>query len=72
MQYRIVKIGPQGQRDYVESIFEDDGCPLICGNEPLLAQAYELCCAKRIAENLKKNWLTPHVSVELELINTQH
>lgn len=66
MQYKIVMIGPEGQRDYVENIFEDDGCPMICGNEPDLAQPYPYACAIRIAKNIKKNWLNPWISVELE------
>lgn len=63
--YRIVMIGPNGERDYVEKLL-DQGCPCICGGASEYAGVFHYDCAKRTAENLRENWLTPHVRVEVE------
>jgi len=58
-------VGPHGERDYVEKILEL-GFPCICGPFPEDAGIFPETCAKRIAANLRKNWMNPHESVELE------
>lgn len=63
--YRIVMIGPHGERDYVEKLL-DMGCPCICGSALEYAAVFHHDCAKRTATNLRENWLTPHVQVEIE------
>lgn len=68
MNYRIVMIGPHGERDYVEKILEE-GLPCTGGDDVEYAGIFPETCAKRIAKNIEKNWLHPHVSVELELAN---
>lgn len=64
-QFRIVMIGPRGERDYLEKIL-DLGCPCTCGPFIEHAAVYPEACAKRIAANLGKHWLNPHVAVELD------
>lgn len=65
--YRIVMVGPHGERDYVEKIL-DMGCPCICGNNPEYAATYHQECAERLATDLRDNWLSPHEKVEVEPI----
>jgi hypothetical protein len=72
-QFRIVMIGPHGERDYVDHIFDGTdgspkGMPCIGGSDPDYAGAFPDTCANNIATNIRRNWLTPHVAVELEPI----
>lgn len=67
MKVRIAMIGPHGERDYVESLLSG-GCPVICGNNPKLAKEFHESGAFRIVDMLLKNWLSPHVAVETELV----
>ncbi len=69
MRYRIVMIGPHGERDYVEKIL-DGGLPCVCGPDIEYAGVFLESCARNIEKNIRKNWLTPHVDVELELVKT--
>ena len=68
MNYRIVMIGQRGERDYVVKILEE-GLPCIGDDDVEYAEIFPETCAKRIAKNIEKTWLHPHVSVELELAN---
>ncbi len=71
MNYRIVMIGPHGERDYVDHIFDgSDGCPkgmpCVGGDAIEYAGVFPETCAKNIVRNIRKNWLSPHVSVDME------
>ena len=70
---RIVMIGPHGERDYVDHIFDGTdgypkGMPCVGGPDPAYAGVFHKDCAERAAATLRKKWLTPHVAVELELV----
>ena len=65
MQYRIVMIGPHGERDYAEKIL-DGGLPCIGGADIEYAGIFPLSCANNIVKNIRKNWMNPHVGVEME------
>lgn len=69
--YRIVMIGPHGERDYVDHIFDGTdgypkGMPCVGGSDPGYAGVFHKECAERTAANLRKKWMAPHVAVELE------
>jgi hypothetical protein len=66
---RIIMIGPNGQRDYVEKILTG-GCPCLCGNNPKFAGLYSDPQKDRIMGNLKDCWLHPHIDVISEEIET--
>ena len=71
--YRIVMIGPHGERDYVDHIFDGTdgwpkGMPCVGGSDPEYGEVFDKDRAERIAANLRKRWMNPHVSVELELV----
>lgn len=71
VRYRIVMIGPHGERDYVEHIFDGTdgspkGMPCVGGSDPAYAGVFHKNCAERTAKALRKKWLPPHVAVELE------
>ena len=68
MHCRIVMIGPHDERDYVESIFED-GMPLTGSNDIECAGIFPETCAKNIVDKIEKEWLYPHVRVEIEIVN---
>lgn len=73
MNYRIVMIGPHGERDYVERFFDGSdgypkGMPCVGGADIEYAGVFPETCAKNLQKSLRKNWLTPHVDVELELV----
>ena len=65
--YRIVMLGKYGERDYVEKIL-DGGIPCTCGSAIEYAGIFHENCAKNIVKNIRQYWLTPHVSVEIELV----
>lgn len=65
MQYRIVMIGPHGERDYVEQMLEG-GLPCVGGADKEYAGVYPSTCAKNLQKSIRKNWLNPHVDCELE------
>jgi hypothetical protein len=60
-------IGPRGERDYVASILED-GMPLVGSDDIEDAGVFPETCAKNIVRKIEKEWLHPHVSVELEIV----
>lgn len=62
---RIVMVGPRGERDYLERIL-DNGVPCICGDDPAYAGVFHKDCAELVAAGLRRDWLFPHVAVELE------
>ncbi len=67
MEYRIVMIGPHGERDYVEKIL-DGGLPCVGGADIEYAGLFPETCAKNIVKKIRKNWLNPHVAVEVEKV----
>ena len=60
---RIIMIGAQGQRDYVEKILTG-GCPCLCGPNPEYAGLYSDPARDRIVANLKRRWLD-HLHVDV-------
>lgn len=68
--YRIVMIGPHGERDYVEKILVM-GCPCTCGPFVEHAMVAPKTCVENIARRLRKSWLNPHVAVELEVVGVE-
>ena len=66
-KYRIVMIGPHGERDYVHKILED-GIPCTGDDDVEYAAIYSENSAKIIVASIKKYWLHPHISVEIELV----
>ncbi|HRF06302.1 hypothetical protein [Accumulibacter sp.] len=71
--YRIVMIGPHGERDYVDHIFTGSdgypkGMPCLGGSDPADAGLFDKGCAESYAATLREKWLTPHVAVELEQV----
>jgi hypothetical protein len=67
--FRIVMTGPHGEHDYVEKIL-DLGVPCICGDEIEYAGIFPEACAKVLVEDIKRDWLFPHVAVDLEPVET--
>lgn len=64
-KFRIVLIGPDGERDYLEKI-SDGGIPIVGGDAVEFAGTYPKTCAKRMAETIRRHWLSPHVDIDLE------
>jgi hypothetical protein len=62
---RIVMLGKNGERDYVDHIF-DDGCPCLGGDCMEWAGIFIYKNAIAIVENIKKNWMSPHIDVAIE------
>lgn len=67
-EFRIILRGPHCEKDYLEKILSG-GVPCICGDDVEYAGVFPEVCAKNIKKNIEKNWLHPHVAVELELID---
>lgn len=66
--YHVVLIGPHGERDYLEKLLEG-GCPCVGGTCKDYAAIYCKPHAEKIAADLRRNWLNPHVAVELEAVD---
>jgi len=58
-------IGPRGERDYVEKLL-DGGLPCTGGSDKKNARLFDEQTGESTADMIKKNWLPPHVAVELE------
>ena len=70
---RIVMIGPHGERDYVDHIFDGSdgypkGMPCVGGADPEYAGVFHMEDAVRVVADIRKKWLSPHVAVEIEPI----
>jgi|GEM_PF-1813717 len=64
--YRIYKLGPQGEKDYVRKI-HFNCLPDLAGNKPQEAALYHRSCAEHVAGKLHRLCLEPHVAVVAEV-----
>jgi len=63
--YRIVMIGPHGERDYLER-FDGIGIPINCGNSAEHAGIFSEKCAARAKRRLEIYWMAEGESVVIE------
>lgn len=71
LRYRIIMIGPHGERDYLEKLLTD-GCPCTCGASEKYAGQWEKPLADQLIRHLKHKWLSPHVDIISEPVLADH